>query len=114
MDDGYQVDISPTYFHNQIKGILEKNATKAIEVKALVFRSSGVASSPIKKLILVTSQCMPSIKEETNQFFRGIIFSVKRFFKKGQNQDGRVAIKVIKASQASSKNLTLARSSEDR
>ena len=114
MDEDYQVDISPTYFHNQIKGVLQKNAKKAIEVKALVFRSSGVASPPIKNLILATSQCLPSIKEETNQFFREIIFSVKRLFKKRQNQDGQVTIKVMKASQASSKNLPSAESLEGR
>ena len=44
LDEGYQVDISPAYFQHQIKGILEKKATKAIEVKALVFQSPGVAS----------------------------------------------------------------------
>jgi len=47
--EGYQVDISPAYFQHQIKGILEKNSTKAIEVKALVFHSPGVASPPRKK-----------------------------------------------------------------
>lgn len=36
LDQGYQVDISPPYFQHQIKGILEKNSTKAIEFKALV------------------------------------------------------------------------------
>ena len=50
LDDGYQVDISPAYFQHQIKGILEKNFTKAIEVKALVFQSPGVASPPRKKM----------------------------------------------------------------
>ena len=50
LDEGYQVDISPAYFQHQIKGILEKHATKAIEVKALVFQSPGVASPPRKEI----------------------------------------------------------------
>ena len=50
LDEGYQVDISPAYFQHQIKGILEKNSPKTIEVKALVFHSPGVASPPRKKI----------------------------------------------------------------
>ena len=50
LDEGYQVDISPAYFQHQIKGILEKHAMKAIEVKALVFQSPGVASPPRKEI----------------------------------------------------------------
>ena len=69
-DEGYQVDISPAYFQRQIKGILEKNSTKAIEVKALVFHSPGVASLPRKKkLVLVTSQCLKvKVHVEQNWF----------------------------------------------
>ncbi|KAL9985513.1 hypothetical protein ACROYT_G007928 [Oculina patagonica] len=55
MDQGYHVDISSAYFQHQIKGILEKDSTKAIEVKALVFQSPGVASPPRKKVSVTLS-----------------------------------------------------------
>lgn len=50
LDQGNHVDISSAYFQHQIKGILENNSNKAIEVKALVFQSPGVASPPRKKV----------------------------------------------------------------
>ena len=50
LDHSYQVDILPAYFQHQIKGVLERTySTKAIEFKAVVFDSPGVASPPRKK-----------------------------------------------------------------